>query len=197
MSTLGIENIEHINGTNAMTINSTGKVDLTRNNQNLFAVQLGADQNIATNVRTTVGLNTKIFDEDDCFNTSNYRYTPKVAGFYFIYGSIQWIPKSADDNVYLETAIFKNGSDGGHSTGNSPYLNSSGGHRPREVLSVKAGAAKETNVGGPILTHLNGTTDYLTLTAYIYNYTNSSATDNILRGHGEQSFTQMFGYRVA
>ena len=65
MSTLGIENIEHINGTNAMTVNTSGEVDMVRNNLGIFQVKSNATQSLGSDAATTVALNTKVFDVED------------------------------------------------------------------------------------------------------------------------------------
>ena len=196
MSTLGIENIQHINGTNAMTINTSGEVDMVRNNIGLFQVYSNANQNIATNVRTIVALNQKVFDTDNYFDTSTYRYTPQVAGYYYIEAQIQYRAYAAADDVNLSTEIRKNG-DLYHSTGASPYLSPSGSAGPRGQLNVKAGAGREMATIITSFVYFNGSTDYVDLRGYIYNYTNSSATTNHLIGHTNLMMTYMLGYRVA
>ena len=195
MSTLGIENIEHINGTSAMTVNTSGEVDMVRNNLGVFQVYSNADQNIATNVTTTVALNQKVFDVDGYFDTSTYRYTPQVAGYYYIECVLQYRPKGADHNVNLSTELRKNGNLY-HSTGASPYLSPNGSAGPRGQMCMKVGAGKEVQTDISSLVYFNGSTDYVTLTGYIYNYTNSSATDNHLMGHSNLMLTYMLGYRV-
>ena len=195
MSTLGIENIEHTNGTSAMTINTSGEVDMVRNNLGLFQVYSNADQNIATNVYTTVNLNQKVFDTHNYFDTSTYRYTPQVAGYYYIESMIQWRPKTANDDVGLVTELQKNGSLY-HSTGASPYLSPSGSTGPRGQLYLKVGNGKENQVTMTSIVYFNGTTDYVTLVGYIYNYTNSGATDNHMMGHSNLMLTYMLGWRI-
>ena len=195
MSTLGIENIEHINGTNAMTVNTSGEVDMVRNNLGIFQVKSNATQSITSNAATVVALNTKVFDVDGYFDTSNYRYTPQVAGFYMIYGVISWDPRNADDNVYLDTRIYKNG-DNSHSDGQAPYLAASGDVTPRGLMSVKMGAAQENSVSINMLVHFNGSTDYITLVGYIYNYSDASSSSNNMLGHSTLLTTYMQGFRV-
>ena len=195
MSTLGIENIEHINGTNAMTVNTSGEVDMVRNNIGLFQVHSTTTQNFTSNAYTIVALNQKVFDVDNYFNTSNYRYTPQVAGFYMIHGQISYDPRNADDNVYLSTGIWKNGVEN-HSTGQAPYLAASGNVKPRMIISVKMGAAQEMSGTITMLVHFNGTTDYVDMRGYIYNYSDASSSANSILGHATLFTTFMHGYRV-
>ena len=108
-SILGTESIQHPNGTSAMTVAADGLVSFgnvkSGNTPCFLAIFSSPLNSQSNNVAVKVPFNSATFNQGGgTFDTSNYRYTPKVAGFYFIYGSIQWIPKSADDNVYLETA---------------------------------------------------------------------------------------------
>ena len=170
----------------------TGK---SSDNKGLFYVYSNADQNIATNAKTTVALNQKVFDLDSYFNTSTYRYTPQVAGYYYIECMLQYRPKTAADDVALSTEINKNGSTY-HSTGASPYLSPNGSTGPRGQHAFKAGAGKENQTTITAMVYFNGSSDYVTLTGYIFNYTDTSATDNHLLGHANLVLTYMLGYRV-
>ena len=170
----------------------TGK---SSDNKGLFYVYSGADQDNATNVYTTVALNTKVFDLDSYFNTSNYRYTPQVAGYYYIECMLQYRPKGANDDVVFSTEIQKNGNLY-HSNGASPYLSANNSTGPRGQLALKAGNGKENQTTITAMVYFNGTTDYVTLVGYIYNYTQSTVTDNNLLGHTNLVLTYMLGYRV-
>jgi hypothetical protein len=51
-----------------------------------FEAYSTADQTISDDVYTKVQFDTERFDTDNCYdNTTNYRFTPTVAGKYFIY----------------------------------------------------------------------------------------------------------------
>ena len=55
-----------------------------------FEAYLSANQTVSDNAVTKVQFNTKLFDTDSAYdNSTNYRFTPGVAGKYFIYSSIQ------------------------------------------------------------------------------------------------------------
>jgi len=166
-----------------------------QDNKGLFQVYLGANQNIASSSTDLVGLNTKVFDVDNYFNTSTYRYTPQVAGYYYIECKIGWRPKAADDNVNLSAYLFKNGNHW-HSTGAAPYLSGNTTARPIGQMCMKVGAGKEVDVAVASLVYFNVSSDYVDLRANIYNYTNSSATDNHVIGNANQMLTYMSGYRI-
>jgi hypothetical protein len=80
-------------------------------NSDAFLVYLSGEasgQSISNLTGTIVALNTEVFDTDSKFNTSTYRFTPGVAGKYFIYGSAR-LQSDADFDPW-EVAIYKNGS---------------------------------------------------------------------------------------
>ena len=170
----------------------TGK---SSDNKGLFYVYSGSDQNIGTNAYTQVALNTKVFDLDSYFNTSTYRYTPQVAGYYYIECQLSWRPKSADDNVNLASHLYKNGNNY-HSTGSSPYLSANLSTKPMGHASMKVGAGKEVENQVTAMVYFNGSSDYVDLRGYIYNYSNSSATDNHMMGNSTLAVTYMLGYRI-
>jgi len=100
----------------------------------------------ANNVIQLNAVSSPGFDTANCFNTSTYRFTPNVAGYYMITGAVattgyitggQYVP-----------VILKNGSTivaGGYSTG-------------------VTGSGIINNVSGLIF--MNGTTDYIQLGAF-------------------------------
>jgi len=182
-----------VSGITAIANGGTGR---SSDNRGLFYVLSGADQNIASNVTTQVALNTKVFDLDTYFNTTNYRYIPQVAGYYYIECMLQFRPKAADDNVNLSTSIYKNGNEY-HSGGASPYLSGNETAKPRGQMCMKVGAGKEVQLEISNISYFNGSTDYVDLRGYIYNYTNSGASDNHLMGHSTIALTYMLGYRVS
>ena len=118
---MALTKLDIANAVEGITAVANGGTGRSSDNRGLFYVYSGADQNIGSNAYTTVALNTEVFDLDSYFNTSNYRYIPQVAGYYYIECMLHYRPKAADDNVNLATHIYRNGSNY-HSTGSSPYL---------------------------------------------------------------------------
>ena len=107
-SKLGVQNIAHTNGTNAMTIASDGVV--TQPNNPMFKVSGANNIAITNNTRTKITFNSVEFDVGGYFDaTTNYRYTPQVAGKYFINARAYITYASAGiENIY--GYIYKNGS---------------------------------------------------------------------------------------
>tara|TARA_R100001086_G_scaffold213503_2_gene129444 strand:- start:1161 stop:2111 length:951 start_codon:yes stop_codon:yes gene_type:complete len=77
-----------------------------------FAVYKSADQSISDGTHTKVAFNTEVYDTDSTYdNSSNYRFTPAVAGKYFLTSSIA--ARQSNDEAKMHNLIvsfYKNGS---------------------------------------------------------------------------------------
>jgi len=104
----------------AMTISSGGVVNFTQiptvssiqlTNAPAFEAQRSGNQTISDNSNTKVEFNSEIFDSDSKYDHStNYRFTPTVAGKYFVYANIGI---SAEGDAQLQNIyamLYKNGS---------------------------------------------------------------------------------------
>ena len=90
-------------GTNTLTLPArTGTVAF---DGPAFSAHLSANQNIATSTFTKIAFNTELFDTNNNYSTSTYRFTPTLAGYYQING-IAFL--SATKNAQLVT-LYKNG----------------------------------------------------------------------------------------
>jgi hypothetical protein len=102
----------------------------------------GANQALVTGTFTKVQLNTEEFDTNSNFDSAtNYRFTPTVAGYYQISGSVGL----TGTNTRILCAIYKNGAEyfrGIDATANLSQVNVSG------------------------LVYFNGSTDYIELYAF-------------------------------
>jgi hypothetical protein len=75
-----------------------------------FMANLGSGQSISNNTSTKVNMDTEIFDTDGTYDHStNYRFTPAVAGKYFVYAQIMFTAYGAD-GTSAGLQIKKNGS---------------------------------------------------------------------------------------
>ena len=114
-----------------------------------FSVYSNVTQTVSIGVYTKITLDTKIFDTNTNFdNTTNYRFTPTVAGYYQISGGIYGLSTNAV--VAANAAIYKNGS----------------------IVAVGSntntvGAQSFQNSTVPFLVYLDGLTDYLELYGYV------------------------------
>lgn len=73
-SILGVETLQHTNGTDAITVGSTGIISQPK--MPFFMVDLTANQSsIPDNTATVIQFNDRIQDPDSLWDTSNYRLT--------------------------------------------------------------------------------------------------------------------------
>jgi hypothetical protein len=95
-------------GTNTITLPaSTGTIMV---NGPAFSAYASASQNVTTSTWTKVTLNTEVFDTNNNFDsTTNYRFTPTVAGYYQINAGIYCSNASTYDTAG-SVGIYKNGS---------------------------------------------------------------------------------------
>jgi len=138
-------------GTTVATINSTG-VNAGIQMGAAFAPAFSAyrattNQSISNATATKVQLNTEEFDTNSNFDsTTNYRFTPTVAGYYQINGGIGF---NATTMTLCIIFLYKNGS--GYKRG------------------TQIAATQSTDSVGVVsaLIYFNGSTDYVELYGYI------------------------------
>ena len=76
-----------------------------------FASALSGTQSVSSGSSTKVTFNTEIYDTNNCYdNSSNYRFTPNVAGKYFVYATVTVWAGADSAYQYGICYIKKNGS---------------------------------------------------------------------------------------
>ena len=76
-----------------------------------FFAYAGANQTITNNTWTKVSINTEDLDTDSTYDHStNYRFTPAVAGKYLFNFGANIFTSSQTDINYIQVAVYKNGS---------------------------------------------------------------------------------------
>ena len=106
-------------GTEAMRINSSGNVkfngdillsnDTPVKNTPAFQAFLSSTVTPTSGVATKMTYQTEIYDTDNCYDNSvNYRFTPNVAGKYYVYAK-SFLGGSGGNANGLHTYIYKNG----------------------------------------------------------------------------------------
>jgi hypothetical protein len=110
---LKVDKYQDFNGNDIMT--SDGSGNLTLNNDamkatpSFYATRTGGSQSMSDNTFTKAQINTELYDTDSCYdNSTNYRFTPTVAGKYYIFscGVISDGGTQYENNL----KIYKNGS---------------------------------------------------------------------------------------
>lgn len=167
-------------GTTIATINSTGlsmaSGKVLAPTGPAFSAQRNTTQTFSANTFSKVQCNAEDFDTNSNYdNATNYRFTPTVAGYYQLNGTITLISTSTNDRQIL--AFFKN---------NSQVF------RPVD-LRISMGTAI-TMINGTGLLYMNGSTDYVEL----FVYASGSGTFTIAaQGAGELSTFSGFLARAA
>jgi len=104
----------------------TGTVTGTPANTPAFEARLNADQTISDDTFTKISVNSEVFDTDNCYDDAvNYRFTPTVAGRYFIYWVVCGQANSANAHNSNGFIYFNGSQYNGASI--VPNSNSSGG----------------------------------------------------------------------
>ncbi len=117
MSKLETNTIDTVSGTSNLIIGSTntstitmpnGKV--TGHNYPAFEAILSSSQAIGDATHTKIEFNTKIYDTDNCYSTTTYKFTPTVQGKYYIYLKAEIDFGLNQNGNQSQARIFKNGS---------------------------------------------------------------------------------------
>nr|BAR17997.1 complement C1q protein [uncultured Mediterranean phage uvMED] len=111
-----------------------------------FLAYPSSNQSISNTTQTVVAFNTEIFDTDSCYDTSTYRFTPNVAGKYFVYA--QTCSNSVSTFDAWETQIYKNGTSG------TAIAFAGVKHFNKDSMPTSA------------VVDMNGSSDYLTVTCF-------------------------------
>jgi hypothetical protein len=106
-------------GSISLAANTTAATDLTvtvpdatgtvmvSGNMPAFSAYLSASQTVSSATNTKIQFNTKLFDTNNCYdNSTNYRFTPTVAGYYQVCISLSTNPASTATVININ----KNGS---------------------------------------------------------------------------------------
>tara|TARA_Y100001973_G_scaffold87859_1_gene132351 strand:+ start:205 stop:732 length:528 start_codon:yes stop_codon:yes gene_type:complete len=116
-----------------------------------FEAYLSSNQTISGSTYTLTEFDTEVFDTDNAYdNSTNYRFTPQVAGKYFVYANVQAIG-SADtlrDGIII---IQKNGAD----------------YKESRVNPQNGAPESELHLHAVATISMNGSSDYITVNGYI------------------------------
>ena len=124
---------------------------------------INGDQAVSNNTSTKVQFKQKVYDIGGYYdNVTNYRYTPLIAGYYQITGSVQEV--SNTDISDIKCQLYKNGT----------VVHTQGRMRIAGLTNDELNA---TIVSFTDVIHMNGTTDYLEV--YIQSYSEDSSSPEV------------------
>ncbi len=110
-----------------------------------FEASLSGNQVPSNNTFTKININTEEYDTDNCYdNSTNYRFTPTVAGKYYVYATVRGQSENVTKLIQTAAAIYKNG---------SLYIES------RDITANSFTRSITNNVSTVI--DMNGSSDYL------------------------------------
>ena len=150
--TLKVSNIQTSSGSGTITIGQSGETisipsgcTITNSgtqtgfggvNTPAFQATLSSSQSISNSSATKVQFNSEIFDTDGTFDSSsNYRFTPAVAGKYHVTAKLSYADANADDK-YEDVYIYKNGGTTGSVSHRTRTVGSTGRDKMTEVNAV-------------------------------------------------------------
>ena len=128
-----------------MTLNGTTGIALPTAAAPAFSAYPSANQTITSATYTKIQCNAEEFDTNSNYdNATNYRFTPTVAGYYQVNGSVGLTTQYGTNQALV--TIYKNGTK--FKTGGGGYVNG--------IVAYTVSA----------LIYLNGSSDYIELYAY-------------------------------
>jgi hypothetical protein len=135
-------------GTTTVTMPAATGTMMVSGNMPAFSAYGQGNQSISNNTWTKVTLGYEEFDTANAFDsTTNYRFTPQVAGYYQINGMIAG-NATVSNPTYVQVSIYKNGA----------------------IYKRYSSIGNATNYqSGTIssIVYLNGSTDYVELYGYL------------------------------
>ena len=150
-SELGVQTIQHTNGTDALTVGSDGAVGIDRIQIPSFMVTAeNISQGYTAGSGRVVQFPTTELDTESAWDATNHRYKPTIAGWYSLSGAVRVAFTS--NPIYVAIEIIKNGT---NYQSYESYAN-----------QIQVGSGSLTNgsyASGPALMYLNGSTDYVNL----------------------------------
>ena len=160
-SILKVDQLQDSGGNEFITSDGSGNITTQKLLYPAFEAYLSADQTLTNGTVTKVQFDTEIFDTDNCYdNSTNYRFTPTVAGKYYVYSSLK---------------LQSSGNDGIVSAFNYLYKNENQVRRTQFVTSTHQPTAMQMYVDG--IVDMNGSSDYFEIFGYINQTSGSPRVD--------------------
>jgi hypothetical protein len=134
-------------GTNTATLPAAAGTVMVSGNQPTFSAVMSATQTISNATFTKINFDTKNWDTNTNYNTSTFRFTPTVAGYYQVTCSIDG--GASTGAVRVISNIYKNG----------------GLYRVGQNTNTVSGGSFSGVCSS--LVYMNGSTDYIECYGYV------------------------------
>lgn len=163
--------LQDFGGNSIITSDGAGNLTTMKTNYPAFQAFLSANQSVSNDTTTKIQIDSESYDTNNCYdNSTNYRFTPNVAGKYIIYAQITF--ESVSDTT-MQVRIHKNGS----VITFSPQKSGTGSSSHADFCSYVDSA--------------NGSTDYYELFGY-----QASGSSKNANGNTAQNRTYFGAYRI-
>ena len=162
-SIIKADELQDFGGNSIITSDGAGNVTVNAaamKNTPAFEAYLSADQNLPNTTITKVQWDSETFDTDNCYdNTTNYRFTPNVAGKYFVYTQTEIAESNSSALEKARVYIYKNG---------SSISDSGFDFRANPIITATTCISKTVIC--------NGTTDYIEIFAFMDSNTHTGGS---------------------
>jgi hypothetical protein len=179
-SIIKVNTIQDAGGNALLTSNGSGTIttnNIGGQNTPAFEAFLSANQTISDNTATKIQVNSEVYDTNsDYDNSSNYRFTPTVAGKYFVYSMMTCDTVSGANMDQTNLYLYKNGS-----TISRARLDARGN---------TLGASQTVNITRVV--DMNGSSDYLEIFAAI----DDTSGDPQVKGSSTNTLTNFGAYKI-
>jgi len=138
---------------------------------NMFRAKMNGGYNTSNNTNGEIIFQAEDFDLGSAYNHTNGRFTPNIAGYYFIDASLQF--SNATGNYHFSASIWKNGSEWTNST---MWNDGSNGENHVKVSSI---------------VYVNGSSDYISIIGW------QNSGGNITINAGTGSYFNAFFLRTS
>jgi hypothetical protein len=128
---------------------ATGTMMVSGNIPAFSAYRSGSDQSFSATTWTKLQFNNEYLDTASCYDTSNNRFTPNVAGYYLFTLTPLIGASSSLTEIYIQ--FYKNGA------GINQYA----------LCSLTSGVFNTFTPSVQTIVYMNGTTDYMEAYAYV------------------------------
>ena len=141
-SVLKVDTIKSLTGNEAITISESGVPLL---NVPAFRALATVDQAVTNSTVTQVNLPNVMFDTNNWFSTSTYRYTPQIAGYYFFNGLV------VSNGISMTSVVA--------------YIQKNGSNYTLQTSRTATSTVQYLQVS--TVMYLNGSTDYADLAGFV------------------------------
>jgi len=169
VSEIRVDTLKNRAGTSTITT-----ADVT--NTPAFLAKLSADQDLTSATDTKMQFDTEVYDTDGKYDHStNYRFTPGVAGTYFLYGQVHGKSNNNSEVADMILSIRKNG------TPIYAARKNFQSNRPNQIsINLQ-------------FTDVANTTDYYELFMYMSDQSGNPTMDALIGGNWVASVQTFFG----